>query len=282
MAAPGYVNASGPLRSSRAAARTRQIVDRICAQHGACRRAPGIALRKRDNPNPVDNSVEKMLRFCARRPALYTENCRFPRFSDLLALTFRATLSLHTRVLGGRKRRDGLADFVRRADARRGSPGAVIRSRWGVCPSSRSDGSARQRLPPAGRRCRFGRHQVPLRIIGLSAGASTLPARDGCTEGRRDPSGSRARRNPRGSFGLIARVRQASPVSIGACPVGSPGRPRRTGRRREARPPGCGAGAPPEASRAAVPPSEVGLRFLRGPTSAPLPLSGSPGPIAGA
>jgi len=117
---------------------------------------------------------------------------------------------------------------------------------------------------------------------GLSAGASTLPARDGCTDWAAGSFGIPGPPKSSRVFGPIARVRQAGSVSIGACPVRCLARPRRTGRRREARPQGCGAGAPPEASRVAVPPSEVGLRFLRGPASAPLPLSGSPGPIAGA
>ncbi len=131
----------------------------------------------------------------------------------LLALTIRATLNLHARVLGGRKRREGLADLVRKADARRGSPGAVIRSRWRVCSSSRSDGSARQRLPPAGGRCCFGRHEVPFRIIGLSAGASTLPARDGCADWAAGSFGIPGPPKSSRVLGPIARVRQASPVS---------------------------------------------------------------------
>ena len=124
--------------------------------------------------------------------------------------------------------------------------------------------------------------EVPLRIIGLSAGASTLPARDGCADWA---AGSFVIPGPpksSGVLGPIARVRQASPTAFGACPARCPARPWRTGRGREARPQGCGAEAPPEVPCEAVPPSEVGLRFLRGPTSAPLPLSGSPGPIAGA
>ena len=169
-----------------------------------------------------------------------------------------------------------------RGGRRGGFPGAVNRSRWGVCSSSRSDGLARQRLPPAGRRCRFGRHEVPLRINGLPAGASTLPARDGCTAWAAGSLGTPGPPKPSRVLGPIARVRQAGPGSFGVCPARSPARPRRTGRRREARPRGCGAGAPPEASCEEAPPSEVGLRFLRGPASAPLPLSGSPGPIAGA
>lgn len=174
----------------------------IRVQRRVWKRSAGITLRSRDNPQLVDSFVEKLLGFCARRPALCTENCRFPGFFCLLALTIRATLFLHARVLGGRKRRESLADFVQKADARRGSPEAVTGSRRRVCSSSRSDGLARQRLPPAGGRCRFGRHQVPLRITAFRPGhPPSLRGTDAPT-GRRGPSGSRARRNPRGSSGL--------------------------------------------------------------------------------
>lgn len=105
---------------------------RLKVSRGASRPPSSITLRFRDNPQSVDKSVEKMLGFCVFSPGLCTENWQFPGLFYLRALTNRATVDLHARVLGSRRRSEKLAGFVRKMDVSRGFPGDCFRSRWKV------------------------------------------------------------------------------------------------------------------------------------------------------
>lgn len=124
--------------------------------------------------------------------------------------------------------------------------------------------------------------QVPLCIKELSVGPFALPARDGWTEWAAGAFGLRGQPRRSGDLRILRGIGWACRVTAEVRFRAILGRPGRTGRACGARLRKRGARGAAGSSRAAVPPSGVGSRFLRGPTSAPLPLSGSPGPIAGA